>query len=224
MLIYLHGSGGNLEFVDTADPTLALDGVINNYGIPKLIENNEWDETLPFVVLAPQLGVVESSGYKERLDAFVEYSMRYYDIYRSRVYMVGYSLGGFLGSVYAKDFPDKIAAVAAIAPAFSSDLDPLPENFCDIEQVPTWFFHAKNDEVISFVNTFQVYNAILENCQSTVLPKFSLVLGGEHAIHHAVLNLEALVGGFAQAAYDSRFDSYDSSVYLWLLTHSLDNR
>ena len=53
LMIYLHGGGGNLEFTDTTDPTLALEAVIDNYGIPKLIEDGQWDSTLPFVVLAP---------------------------------------------------------------------------------------------------------------------------------------------------------------------------
>lgn len=224
LLIYLHGGGGNLEFTNTSDPTLALDAVINNYGVPKIIEDGQWDDTLPFVVLAPQLGGVPSSGYKARLDAFVDYAVYTYDIDISRVYLTGYSQGGFLSAVYAKDFPDKIAAVAAVSSAFSSELQPLPDNFCDIERVPVWFFHATNDEVISFVNTFQVYNAILDNCQPGILPKLSLVIGGEHAIHHAVFNLEALVGGFAEAVYDARFEPYETSVYQWLLSHSLENR
>jgi predicted peptidase len=224
LLIYLHGGGGSLEFTDTSDPTLALDAVINNYGVPKLIEDGLWDDTLPFVVLAPQLGSIPSAGYKERLDSFVEYAIHAYDIDVSRIYMAGYSFGGLLSSTYAKDFPDKIAAIAAISPAFSPDIDPLPSNFCDIERVPTWFFHATNDEVIHFVNTVQIYNAILDNCQPVELPKLSLVRGGEHAIHHAVLNLEALVGGPANAIYDPRFEQYETSIYQWLLSHNLQDR
>jgi len=223
LLIYLHGGGGNVEFANTSDPTLALDAVINNYGVPKLIEDGQWDDTLPFVVLAPQLGAVPSSGYKARLDAFVEYAIRAYDVDVSRVYLSGYSQGGFLSAAYAKDFPDKIAAIASISPAFANEIEPLPSDFCNIERVPVWFFHATNDEVISFVNTFQVYNAILDNCQALPLPKLSLVIGGEHAIHHAVYNLEALVGGIAQAVYDTRFEPYDLSVYQWLLSHRLQD-
>ena len=224
LLIYLHGSGGNLEFTNTSDPTMALDAVINNYGVAKLIEEGQWDDTLPFVVLAPQLGAVPSAGYKERLEAFFEYAVRTYDIDTSRIYLTGYSLGGFLSAVFAKDFPDKIAAIASISPAFPDDIDPLINNFCQIERVPFWMFHATSDEVIPFGNTIQVYNDILDNCQPRILPKLSLVIGGEHAIHHAIYNLEALVGGFAQAVYDSRYDPYDSSVYQWLLSHSLQDR
>ena len=224
LIIYLHGGGGNLEFTNTKDPTLALEAVIDNYGIPKLIEDGEWDNTLPFVVLAPHLGAVPSAGYKERLNAFVEYAIRAYDIDSSRVYLTGYSQGGFLSAAYAKDFPEKIAAIAAVSPAFADNVDPTINNFCDIERVPLWMFHATNDEVIPFNNSIKVYNSILNNCQPEVLPKLSIVVGAEHAIHHAVFNLEALVGGFSQAVYDNRFDDYDMSIYQWLLTHNVENR
>ena len=165
-----------------------------------------------------------SAGYKERLDAFVEYAMRAYDIDSDRIYLTGYSQGGFLSSAYAKDFPEKIAAVAAVSPAFADEVDPLANNFCGIERVPLWLFHATNDEVIPFNNTIKVYRAILDNCQALTLPKLALVIGAEHAIHHAVFNLEALEGGFAQAVYDPRFDTYDISIYQWLLSHNLENR
>lgn len=84
LLIYIHGFGGNAQFADT-NPTLALDTVIGNYGIPKLIEDGEWDGELPFVVLAPQIGSVPGSGRKlitDRIDAFVEYAKNYI-LYRS---------------------------------------------------------------------------------------------------------------------------------------------
>ncbi|MGB5709114.1 MAG: alpha/beta fold hydrolase [Arenicellales bacterium] len=224
LLIYLHGGDANLEFTNTTDPTLVLDAVINNYGVPKLIEDGQWDDTLPFVVLAPQLGAVPSAGYRIRLEAFLEYAVRTYDIDTSRIYLTGYSLGGFLSAAFSKDYPDRIAAVASVSPAFPNFIDPTMDNFCDIGRVPFWMFHATNDAVIPYQNTLRVYNQILDNCQAPILPKLSLVLGAEHAIHHAVYNLEALVGGFAQAVYDSQYDSYDVSVYQWLLSHSLQDR
>jgi len=224
LLIYLHGGGSNLEFTNTSDPTLSLNAIIENFGVPKLIEDDQWDDTLPFVVLAPHLGAVPSVGYKDRLDAFVEYATRAYDIDISRVYLAGYSQGGFLSAVYARDFPNKITAIASVSPAFPADIDPSANNFCNIENVPVWMFHATNDEVIPFNNTIQVYNAIVDNCQPRVLPKLSLLLRGEHAIHHAVFDLSAMVGGSMGARYSALFDPYDESIYQWLLSHSLNDR
>ena len=224
LLIYMHGGDANLEFTTTTDPTLVLDAVINNYGIPKLIEDRDWDDSLPFVVLAPQLGAVPSTGYRIRLEAFLEYAVRTYDIDTDRVYLTGYSLGGFLSAALSKDNPDKIAAVASVSPAFPAFIDPALDNFCGIGQVPFWIFHATNDAVIPYQHSLNVYNDIVDRCQTPVPPKLSLVLGAEHAIHHAVYNLEALVGGFAQAVYDDQYDPYDMSIYEWLLGHSLQDR
>ncbi|MFK8031289.1 MAG: immunoglobulin-like domain-containing protein [Gammaproteobacteria bacterium] len=224
LLFYLHGSGGNVEFAGTTDPTLALDTVIDNFGVPKLIEDGDWDDTLPFVVLAPQLGAVASAEYRERLEAFFEFAISSYDIDTSRVYLAGYSAGGALGAAFARDNPDRITAFAAVAPAFPFDIDPTAEDYCNIEPVPFWLFHATNDEVVPFINSTKVFNEVLDFCDSPVLPKLSLVIGGEHAIHHAVYNLDALVGGASQAVYDSRYDPYDMSIYQWLLGFSLADR
>ncbi|MEM7431644.1 MAG: alpha/beta fold hydrolase [Pseudomonadota bacterium] len=224
LLIYLHGGGGNLEFTNTEDPLLALDAVIANFGIPKLIEDRDWDETLPFVVLSPQLGAVPSAGYRERFDAFFEFAIRTYDIDTDRIYFTGYSQGGFLSAAYAKDNPNKIAAVASAAPAFPAFIDPTMDDFCGIAQVPFWIFHATNDAVIPYQHSLRVYDDILGSCNPPVPPKMSLILGAEHAIHHAVFNLEAMVGGFAQAVYDEDYEPYDVSVYEWLLTYSLADR
>lgn len=224
LLIYLHGGDGNLEFTTTTDTTLVLDAVIDNYGIPKLIEDGDWDNSLPFVVLAPQLGGVPNTSYRVRLEAFLEYAVRTYDIDTSRVYFTGYSQGGFLSAAFAKDFPHRIAAVASIASAFPNFIDPEEDNFCDIEQVPLWLFHATGDGVIPYQNSLRVYNQILDYCQPPIPPRMSLIMGAEHAIHHAVYNLEALVGGFAQAVYDPAYYPYDENVYQWLLSHSLEDR
>lgn len=136
LLIYLHGSGGNAQFANTTDPTLALDSIINNHGLPKIIEENQWDNTLPFVVLAPLLGAVPSAEYKERIDAFVEFAIRAYDIDTSRVYMAGWSNGGFISYEYAINFPEKIAAVIPMSSGLPYEIDDLPDNFCGIGQVP----------------------------------------------------------------------------------------
>ncbi|MFT6519189.1 MAG: hypothetical protein ACJATP_002866 [Candidatus Azotimanducaceae bacterium] len=89
LLIYLAGSGANAQFAGTTDPTLALEAIIGNFGVPKIIEENQWDNTLPFVVLAPLLGAVPSAEYNERIDALVEFAIRAYDIDTDRVYMTG---------------------------------------------------------------------------------------------------------------------------------------
>lgn len=147
-----------------------------------------------------------------------------YDIDPARIYMVGWSQGGFMSYDYAISHPEKIAAVVPISAGLTVELDELPDNFCNIEQVPFWAYHATSDAEVGFGNSISGFNAIIDNCQPTVLPKLSILIGGEHAIHHAFFDLSALVGGSADPVYDSRFDPYDESIYEWLLSHSLLDR
>ena len=227
LLIYLHGSGANLEFHDNQDPVSSLDAVIENHGIPKLIEDGEWDDTLPFVMVAPHLGALPDVGFKVRLDAFVDYAIHTYDIDINRVYITGWSSGGFLSSAYSVDFPDKIAAVVPIASGLALDVEDLPDDFCNIEAVPVWMFHGTGDEIISHGDSIKAYHAISDLCQSRVPPKLSLLTGARHHIHHAVFDLSALAGGMidgVEIEYDPRFQPYDESIYQWLLSHSLEDR
>jgi surface protein with Ig-like domain/phospholipase/carboxylesterase len=227
LIIYLHGSGGNLEFVQDTDPYTSLDAVLENNGIPRLISDGLWNDNLPFVVVAPHLGAVPGFGYKDRLDAFVEYAIRAYDIDTNRVYMTGWSSGGYLSSAYAVDFPDKIAAIAPIASGLSTDIENLPSDFCNIEQVPVWLFHGTGDQITPFVNSINAYNAILDKCSARVLPKLSLLMNARHHMHHVIFDLSALAGSVIDditVEYDPRYDPYEPDIYEWLLSHSLEDR
>ncbi|MFD2167677.1 immunoglobulin-like domain-containing protein [Thalassotalea euphylliae] len=224
LLFYFHGSGANLEFTEDTDPITSLDAIIENYGIPKLIQDGQWDNSLPFVVIAPHVGQVEGVTLRERLNAFVDYAIHSYDIDASRVYMTGWSSGGFISSAYAVDYPEKIAAVVPIASGLGTPIENLPDDFCDVEQVPFWLFHGTADEITPFVNSIRAYNAIVDTCQPRVIPKLSLVTKARHHIHHAVYDLTLMSGGSLEAEYDPRYDPYDQSVFEWMLSHSLDDR
>ncbi|REL31654.1 immunoglobulin-like domain-containing protein [Thalassotalea euphylliae] len=224
LLIYLHGSGGNLEFTTDTDPVTSLDAVLENYGVPRLIDDREWNNDLPFVVVAPHLGTIPGVGFKDRLDAFVDYAIHTYDIDVNRVYLTGWSSGGYLSSAYAVDFPEKIAAIAPIASGLATEIEDLPDDFCNIEQVPVWLFHGTGDQITPFVRSIRAYNAIVDLCQPRVIPKLSLILQARHHIHHAVYDLSALVGGSQEATYDPRYEPYDEDIFQWLLSHSLLDR
>ena len=224
LIIYMHGSGGNLEMSYEDDPILSMDAVLDNNGIPKLIEDGQWDNTLPFVVLAPHWGSLPGVDFVERLDAFVEYAIQTYEIDTNRIYFTGWSSGGYISSAYAVERPEIIAAIAPVASGLALQIDDLPENFCNIEQVPAWFFHGTSDEVTAFVRSIRAYNAIVDTCQPRVIPKLSLITNGLHHIHHAIFDLSMLEGGSLNAGFDPRYDVYDESIYQWLLSHSLADR
>lgn len=227
LIIYLHGSGANLERIEDTNPYTSLDAVLENNGIPRLISDGDWNNDLPFVVVAPHLGAVPESGYKDRLDAFVEYAVRAYDIDINRVYMTGWSAGGYLSIVYAVDFPEKIAAIVPISSGVDTQTQDLPSHFCDVEQVPVWLFHGTSDEVVPFVYSIQAYNAVVDRCSPRVLPKLSLLMNARHHMHHIIYDLSALDGGTIDEVtieYDPRYDAYNQDIFQWMLTHSIEDR
>ena len=224
LIIYLHGSGANLQNHDNNDPISSLDVILNNDGIPTMIDEEQWDNDLPFVVLTPHLGSIPNTSYSERLDAFVNYATHSYDIDTDRVYMVGWSAGGYLSLNYTIDYPNKIAALVPMASGLSTNIDELPSNFCDIETVPVWLFHGSSDQIVSQAHSISTYNAILDMCQAVTLPKLMLFLEAQHHIHRAIFDLSVLAGGSIEIDYDPRFDPYDVGIYEWLLAHSLEER
>ncbi|MFT5675727.1 MAG: hypothetical protein ACI808_001659 [Paraglaciecola sp.] len=95
LLIYNHGDGANVEFSGNA-PLVALSQLLGNAGPPLLLNSGKWDADLPFIVLAPQFDNIASIDVAERMNAFIDYAINTYAVDESRVYMTGWSQGGFL--------------------------------------------------------------------------------------------------------------------------------
>ena len=154
-----------------------------------------------------------------RIDAFLEYAIRAYNVDTTRVYMTGFSQGGFLTYEYAMTHPLKIAAIATISAGIPFTGD-VPWNFCRMAKVPVWLFHGRADDVIPFWSSARGALDIDRFCNPIFPPRLSLLEEFGHGIHHYIYNLTAMDGGELEGIYDSRFNSYDQSIYDWLLSHS----
>src|SRR5574344_3119369 len=98
LIIFLHGAslcGNNLNRVRT-------------YGVLDAIEKGK---VIPAVVLAPQ----NSGGAwsPKKIDELLEWTEEHYTIDKSRVYVLGMSLGGYGTLDYVGTYPHKIAAAMA---------------------------------------------------------------------------------------------------------------
>jgi poly(3-hydroxybutyrate) depolymerase len=207
VLIFNHGGGSNANLSGGS-----LDSVIYNGGPPGLIQAGAWDTDLPFIVLSPQRqysGNVDISG----LDTFIEYAKSVYNVDASRIYMTGWSQGGFASLLYAANYPEKVAAVVSVAGGFFNG---TPSNLCDIKPVAIWAFHGANDSVISLNGSrgsIRAVNAI-NACAPDVTAKLTVFPGQGHSVHDQVFSLAAMNTG------DPAYDPYDQSVYDWLLSFS----
>ena len=130
LIIFNHGSGatgtGRLSSVECC-------------GIPELLDSGDWDDTLPFVVLSPQ----RTSGQDfDALDDFLKFALENYDVDPNRVYMAGWSEGGFVSVLYGIAYPEKLAALAPLAGGLFFG---VPQNVCDAADIPTWMYLGDND-------------------------------------------------------------------------------
>lgn len=89
LLVFLHGAG------ESGDGTEASLDAVFKLGIPKLIQNDDWPASCPFVVLMPQYGADDANNCQlaDVIDAFLSFAIDNYDVDVDRVYLTGISCG-----------------------------------------------------------------------------------------------------------------------------------
>lgn len=136
-ILFMHGSGEagtRLDFLKSG-------------GLPKLIEDGE---DYPFIIASPQLGYWEDWASKTAVVAsFVEQLQSEFPIDPDRIYVTGLSLGGQGAWYFALAYPDLPAAVVSMAGYYQYGVYVVPENICDLADIPMWVFHGGHDEGVA---------------------------------------------------------------------------
>ena len=151
LIVFIHGLGEN------GDGGSQLDDLLVN-GIPKLIDNNQWDETRPFVVLSPQ----NSQGSCTRSSAiydFINYAKENYRINPNRVYLTGLSCGAIGSWNYLGNHTN--AQIAAVVPIAGNGNAAFTNGGCELNRVPIWAFHGDNDGTVNVGGTTNPINNLL---------------------------------------------------------------
>ncbi|MCD9017741.1 alpha/beta fold hydrolase [Parachryseolinea silvisoli] len=186
VLLVLHGQGelGN-------GTTELYKAVVNGPG--KEIKKGRH---FPMVVLSPQ------SLYwwgAPTIDQFVEYVKKTYRIDTDRFYLTGLSMGGIVAWEYTAKYPDKIAALVAIAGNGNAQ-DP-----CQLAKVPIWAFHGDADKTVDKYGSINIVAAV-NKCTSPVA------------------NPQAKLTMYPGVGHDSWTRTYDGSaghdIYTWMLGFS----
>jgi len=134
LLIFLHGTP------QRGDDFTKL----KNVALPKLLEQELI--TLPMIVTAP-LCPQNESWDSDLLFSLLKNLKNKYRVDPRRIYLTGFSMGGFGSLKFAKDYPELIAAMAPVCSGGSKFIASF------IKDIPTWFFHGKKDKIIDFEKT-----------------------------------------------------------------------
>lgn len=135
LLIYLHGSGEMKKSVRSlrkTDPVAFMDGTISA-------------DDFPFIVVSPKTdaGPWNPDRLVDLLDELLNDRESRWKIDRSRIYLTGFSMGGFGTWETGMMYPDRFAAIVPVAGGYR-EYDPD-----GLKNLPVWAFHGEHDETVS---------------------------------------------------------------------------
>ena len=170
LLIYLHGAGEvgkDVRILDDYAPYRFLEGVKEEIDFPFIVvspmcERNGWD-AVRLALLVEQL--LEENRFRYKIDP-------------DRVYLTGFSMGGFGTFRTACAFPDHFTAIVPLAGGGE------PEDAIKLQNVPTWAFHGDADEVVSYDLTKNMIDAMEDLNHPNV--KLTTFHGAGHGIPELV--------------------------------------
>ncbi|HEY0799480.1 MAG TPA: dienelactone hydrolase family protein, partial [Steroidobacteraceae bacterium] len=179
LLIFLHGSGQSGFDIDK----------VKSYGPPKFLDTRP---DFPFIVASPQAPPPPGGFDPDALNLLLDQLLQRLPIDKDRVYLTGFSMGGFFTYAWASVRPGTFAAIAPVSGAW------IPDDACKLRSVPIWAFHGAKDEAVKMENDEAMVNAI-KACGGDI--KFTVYPD---------------IGHSADPAYA------DPQLYQWLLQHRLD--
>jgi predicted esterase len=140
LLMHLHGSGARGN-------DLAL---LRREGLSRLIHKGL---QLPVVVASPQCQQGQTWDSKQVM-AVVEFLKDSYNIDPGRIYLTGYSMGGYGTWRTASLYPERFAAIVPICGGGETDWAP------SLTGIPIWAFHGQRDESVPVAETTKMIDAI----------------------------------------------------------------
>jgi predicted peptidase len=172
LILFLHGSGERGSDLE----------LLKRQPLPKILD---LQKDFPFVVLSPQLPVEMGNwtGMIEPVKVLLDQIQAGYSIDTHCVYLTGLSMGGFGTWEFALRYPRRFAAIVPIAGGYRYQSREIPENICDLKDLPVWVFHGGRDiNVVPSQSEEMV--AALKGCRGNV--RFTLYPDADHAASWAL--------------------------------------
>jgi predicted peptidase len=159
LVVFLHGSG---------------ERGTDSYRLRKLKVLNE---KLPAIVVVPQCLPTSSWG-SSGVAGMIESVAARYKVNRTRIYLIGFSMGGAGTWQTAAEHPELFAAIVPI----SGGGDPSKANA--LRRLPIWAFHGANDTTVPIKESQQMTYAVRA---AGGQPKLTIIPAAGHGICNLVL-------------------------------------
>ena len=162
LLLYLHGSGergDDLDRVSKCGPNFHIG---RGYG-------------LPLIVVSPQCPKPQSWD-TEQLLALLDQVESRFSVDRERVYVAGFSMGGYGTWELASAAPKRFAAIVPVAGGGRI------ETSSELANLPIWAFHGDEDKTVPIEGTTKIIEAIQTaggKPKLTIFPKTGHGIGNQ---------------------------------------------
>jgi len=146
LILFLHGAG---------ETNKGLDG-LKQCDLWHFAKGHITAKDFPFIVvspIAPQCGW-EPWQVKNFVEQIVRDHSKRYRIDPNRIYLTGFSMGGFGTFRTACAYPEMFAAIVPVAGGGE------PEQADKLHNVPTWAFHGDADEVVPYEHSEKMVDAM----------------------------------------------------------------
>ncbi|MCL2622573.1 MAG: prolyl oligopeptidase family serine peptidase [Planctomycetaceae bacterium] len=160
LIIYLHGAGETGKDV----------AILRDMDVYHFAHGHFSPEEFPFIVVSP---MTPKHGWEPRqvvqlLDELLDKNARRWNIDSTRIYLTGFSMGGFGTFRTAAAYPDRFAAVVPVAGG--GDVGHAGQ----LKHLPLWAFHGDADDVVSIKGSQDMIDAIQSKggheCRLTIYP------------------------------------------------------
>jgi predicted esterase len=165
LILYLHGYPKGL-------PRFAM---VTREGLPSMLKDVD---DFPLIVVSPHRdeGYFEYWYQKENvipMFQLVEEIQTLLSVDPEQIYLVGESAGGNGVWEIGVQYPDKFAALVPTAGYYGYPFE-VPDNICDLKDVPIWAFHGAEDDVVPLYAEQNLVDAVQacgnDDAHITVLP------------------------------------------------------
>ena len=160
LIVCLHGAGA--RGADLAQ--------VDEHGLPSKLLHSD---SVPFVVVAPQCPRnLDWSMILPALHNLVTHIVESLRVDPDRIYLTGFSMGGFGAWAFATEYPNHFAAVVPICGGGRHLLD-FPNRLKNLVHIPVWCFHGDQDQEIPLEESLKLVRALQNyggNVRCTIYP------------------------------------------------------